>query len=124
MEKLPQRQGPLETEEGGEANPEEEFASPPESQKEKLQSFPNDAKLSREEKKLETMKRVLVYLHDKGYPGREKLAKAVGVSVKTIDRHLEELESRGLIEKTGRSSFTVSEFAEGTIEDGGQVHAN
>lgn len=77
----------------------------------------NDARMSKEKKKLETMKLLLFHLHEEGYPGRDKLAKAIGVSVKTVDRYLDELEKRGLIEKTGRTSFTVSEFAAKTIEE-------
>ena len=55
-------------------------------------------------------------MHSEGYPGREKLSKVIGVSAKTIDRYLDEMERRGLIEKTGRSSFTVAEFAAKAVE--------
>ena len=61
------------------------------------------------------MKAILLDLYKEGYPGREKLAEEVGLSAKTIDRYLEEMETRGMIEKTGRSSFhTLRAHVEGS----------
>ena len=71
----------------------------------------NEEKKTREEKERDLMKAILMHMHRQGYPGRDKLANVIGVSAKTIDRYLDEMEKRGLIQKTGRSSFTVSEFA-------------
>ncbi|MDG6908070.1 MAG: ATP-binding protein [Nitrososphaerota archaeon] len=70
-----------------------------------------EEKKTKEERQRDLMKGILLYMHKEGYPGREKLAKVMGVSAKTIDRYLDEMESRGVIEKTSRSSFTVAEFA-------------
>jgi len=41
----------------------------------------------------------------------------LGISAKTIDRYLEEMETLGMIEKTGRSSFTLSERASKAAEE-------
>ena len=74
-------------------------------------------KKTKAESKPDSMKTILLYLYKEGYPGRDKLAEVLGISTKTIDRYLEEMETLGMIEKTGRSSFTLSERASKAAEE-------
>ena len=77
----------------------------------------SQTKKTKGEQKLDSIKTILLYLHKEGYPGRENLAEVVGVSTKTVDRYLEEMEARGLVTKTGRSSFAMSELASKAVEE-------
>ena len=73
--------------------------------------------LTKNERKLDSMKKILRYLHKQGYPGSEKLAEVLGVSTKTVDRYLEEMEARGLVRKTDGSTFSLSELASKAVEE-------
>lgn len=68
------------------------------------------------DEKLKAMFRILSHLHLQGYPGRKNLAKAVGISQKTLDRYLQEMEGSGMIKRMDRGSYTLSEEAVKALE--------
>ena len=76
----------------------------PGNQQNKETTVSRDKAKTKDERRFDLMKGILLYMHKEGYPGREKLAEILGVSAKTIDRYLDELEGRGAIVRTGRTT--------------------
>jgi uncharacterized membrane protein len=68
--------------------------------------------LNKQEKKVEALKAIMKHLRHEGYPGREKLAEVCGISLRSVDRYLAELERDGIVRKDGSTYFLTAHTIE------------
>jgi predicted transcriptional regulator len=68
--------------------------------------------LNKQEKKMEALKAIMKHLRHEGYPGREKLAEVCGISLRSVDRYLAELQRDGIVQKDGSTYFLTAHTIE------------